>query len=255
MELLSQLQVDMKMNKFLIVLVYYERPKVVLNALDSILKSSYEHFEVAFIDDGSNLKGEAVVREYCPLILDKFKFYYINNKPEDKIRQGGSLHGEYMNKAIYESDADFVIVLCDDDAIYPNFLENFNNFFNTQNTTTTTTPYYYNNVVIYDALKESYIEGVNNNNLNYFSNHYTRPINCVCKVDSSQVVYSRKKFVDDKLSYPFPQTKNLDAYIFQYMFNTWGPAHYSGLISQVKCWNSDNLGVRSGHREYTTANS
>ena len=67
----------MKMNKFLIILAYYERPKIVLNALNSILNSSYENFEVAFIDDGSNLRGEDVVRTQCSSIINKFKFYYI----------------------------------------------------------------------------------------------------------------------------------------------------------------------------------
>jgi hypothetical protein len=36
------------------------------------------------------------------------------------------------------------------------------------------------------------------------------------------------------------------------MFNSWGPAYYSGLISQVKCWNADNLGARSGEHDFIT---
>jgi hypothetical protein len=66
------------------------------------------------------------------------------------------------------------------------------------------------------------------------------------------VVYSRKDFVKDNLLYPFPQTKSLDAYIYQRMFNSWGPAYYSGLISQVKCWNADNLGARPGAHDFIT---
>ena len=67
----------MKTNKFLIVLAYYERPKIVLNALNSIMELNYENFEVRFIDDGSINKGEEVVREVCSSIIDKFTFYYI----------------------------------------------------------------------------------------------------------------------------------------------------------------------------------
>jgi glycosyltransferase involved in cell wall biosynthesis len=240
----------MKMNKFLIVLVYYERPKIVLNALNSILNCSYENFEVAFIDDGSSQRGEEVVRNHCSSIIDKFKFYYINNTIEDKKNQGGSMHGEYMNTTIYESDADYVMILCDDDAIYPDFLQKFNTLLNNEGDDVK--PYYYSNVILYDALNESYTVGIKNNNLSHFTNKHTEPINCNFAVDSSQVVYSRKLFVENNLSYPFPQTKNLDAYIYQSMFVNWGPAYYSGLISQVKSWNGDNLGAKSGDSDYIT---
>ena len=67
----------MKMNKFLIAIVYYERPKVLLNALNSILDISYPEFEVHLIDDGSVNRAEPIVREVCSSIIDKFKFDYI----------------------------------------------------------------------------------------------------------------------------------------------------------------------------------
>ena len=62
------------MNKFLIILAYYERPKIVLNSLNSILDITYPEFEVHFIDDGSVNRGEPIVREVCSSIIDKFKF-------------------------------------------------------------------------------------------------------------------------------------------------------------------------------------
>jgi len=40
--------------KFLIVLVYYKRPKIVLNALESIKNLSYENWQLDFIDDSGD---------------------------------------------------------------------------------------------------------------------------------------------------------------------------------------------------------
>ena len=54
---------EKKELKFLILLFYYNRPKMVLNALNSINKLSYKNFEIAFIDDGSDNPGEPVVKE------------------------------------------------------------------------------------------------------------------------------------------------------------------------------------------------
>lgn len=239
MEQQYQLQGGYNMNKFLIILAYYERPRIVLNALNSLLDITYPEFEVHFIDDGSTKKGEPVVREVCNSIIDKFTFHYIDNTVEDKLKQGGSIHGNYLNKAIQSSDADHVIVLCDDDAIYPQFLTKLNRFLNKPENKDK--KYFYHNMVLYNSLTERYSDGVDRNDLSYFTNQWKTPIHCSNRVDSTQVTYSRKAFVDDGLSYPYPQTSNLDSSIFNQMYEKWGLCYYSGLISQVKSNNEDNL--------------
>jgi glycosyltransferase involved in cell wall biosynthesis len=232
----------MKMNKFLIILAYYDRPVIVQNALKSILDITYPEFEVHFIDDGSTNRGEPVVREMCSSIIDKFTFHYIDNTIEQKKAQGGSIHGKYLNLAIEQSDADHVIILCDDDAIFPHFLTKLNVFLNKEENLDK--KYFYHNIVLYDSIREPYTVGVERMDLSYFTNAHTQPIHCTCRVDSTQVTYSRKFFVENGLSYPAPQTSGLDASIYEQMFNAWGPAYYSGLISQVKSNNEDNLIVK-----------
>ena len=227
------------MNKFLIILAYYERPRIVLNALNSLLEINYPEFEVHFIDDGSKNKGEPIVRDVCKSIIDKFTFHYIDNSVDDKKKQGGSIHGKYLNVAIQTSDADHVIVLCDDDAIYPNFLTKMNTFLNKEENKNK--KYFYHNMVLYNSLVERYDDGVERKDLSYFTNKWKEPIHCSNRVDSTQVTYSRKSFVDDGLEYPYPQTSNLDASIFNQMYDKWGLCHYSGLVSQVKSNNEDNL--------------
>jgi glycosyltransferase involved in cell wall biosynthesis len=229
----------MKMNKFLIILAYYERPTIVINALKSILDISYPEFEVHFIDDGSTNKGEPVVREVCSSIIDKFTFHYIDNTVEQKKEQKGSIHGEYLNLAIKQSDADHVIILCDDDAIYPHFLTKLNVFLNKEENVDK--KYFYHNMVLYNSLTEPYTVGVERGDLSYFTNQWKIPIHCSGRIDSSQVTYSRQSFIDDELSYPFPQTSGLDKAIYEQMFNKWNYCHFSGLISQVKSNNDDNL--------------
>jgi glycosyltransferase involved in cell wall biosynthesis len=229
----------MKMNKFLIILAYYERPTIVLNSLKSILDISYPEFEVHFIDDGSTKKGEPVVREVCSSIIDKFTFHYIDNTIEQKKEQGGSIHGKYLNLAIHQSDADHVIILCDDDAIFPHFLTRLNVFLNKEENIDK--KYFYHNIALYNSLIEPYTTGFERKDLSYFTNQWTTPIHCSSRVDSSQVTYSRSAFINDGMSYPAPQTSGLDAAIYDQMFEKWGPCNYSSLISQVKSNNEDNL--------------
>lgn len=227
------------MNKFLIIIAYYERPKIVLNALNSILNISYPEYEVHFIDDGSTNRGEPIVRDVCKSIIDKFTFHYIDNTIEQKKQQGGSIHGKYLNEAIKLSNADHVIILCDDDAIYPDFLSKLNILLKKEENKNKN--YFYHNMVLYNSLIERYYDGVERNDLSYFTNRWKTPINCAGKVDSSQVTFSRKSFIADNLKYPFPKTSNLDFDIFNQMAEKWGYCNYSGLISQIKSNNEDNL--------------
>jgi glycosyltransferase involved in cell wall biosynthesis len=236
----------MKMNKFLIILAYYERPKIVLNALNSILDINYPNFEVHFIDDGSTHKGEPIVKEVCNSIIDKFTFHYIDNTLEQKKAQGGSIHGEYLNKAIRESDANHVIILCDDDALYPNFLNNLNDFLNLPENSDK--KYFYHNILLYNCLVETYKDGIERGDMSYFTNIWKNPIACAGKVDSTQVTYDRLAFLQNGLLYPSPQTSGLDYAIYNQMFDKWGEAYYSGLISQLKSNNEDNL-IHKDHTE------
>ena len=101
--------------------------------------------------------------------------------------------------------------------------------------------YFYHNIVLYDCLREPYTNGVERGDLSYFTNQWKVPIHCSGRVDGSQVTYNRKRFVEDGIIYPAPQTSGLDSSSFIQMFDKWGLAEYSKLISQVKSNNEDNL--------------
>jgi len=224
------------MLKFLIILVYFQRPKIVLNALNSIKQLKYSNWELAFIDDGSNNEslGEPIVREVLKENLDKIKFYYSNDTIEQKIKQGGSRHGEYMNKAIIESDSDVVIVLCDDDALISDYLNNLNDYF----INNLDKNYCYSHVIVFNPDYENPFEKEK-------TDHWVNKvgdINPVCNVDSTQVAYRSKCFKEDGLRYPFPQTKNLDAEMFKKLFERYGVCSYTGFNSQYKAYFDGQLG-------------
>lgn len=229
------------MNKFLIILAYYERPKLVLNALESIKRLDYNNYEVHFIDDGSIDKGEDVVREFCPEIIDKFKFYYIDNTQQDKINQGGSIHGKYMNDVIKNNEGDIVIILCDDDALFSDYLTNLNEFYNNN----PNAMWAYSHVNYYNPETDHFLDAkfdppVFNNSFPKLNSH-TTPINPANNVDSTQVSFRTRSYIEGDIWYTYPKTKNLDSDIYTKMYNRWGACPFTNFFSQYKAWFPNQL--------------
>lgn len=118
--------------KILILTLYYDRPKMVISGLNSILNNNktYENWELIFVDDGSKISGRPIVEKILKDHLHKIRFYCIEDTVEQKLKQGGHRVGEFYNQAIKESDAEIVINLADDDVLYEDYLYNLNNWFN-----------------------------------------------------------------------------------------------------------------------------
>lgn len=224
--------------KFLILLFYYNRPKMVRNALRSIKELDYDNFEIAFIDDGSaeEKRLDLVVPEFLyHLPAGALKHYYISDTPDDKIRQGGSRFGLFANEAILKSDADIIVPLCDDDALIKDSLGNLNNWFQEN----PSEMYCYSHVRIFNAEEESpfYI-----GKRPHWTNR-TERIQPSCAVDSSQVVF-RKECFEDGVGYDFPRTKDLDADLFTKLFVKYGYCPYTGFDTQYKNYSPSQLGNR-----------
>lgn len=242
--------------KFLIVLVYYERPQLVLNALQSLNELQYDNYEVVFIDDGSINKGEPIVREQCPNIIDKFEFVYIENTIEEKQRQGGSIHGKYMNQAIRGSNADIFLVLCDDDALVSDYLINLNKYYNEN----PHEQWAYCHLMYYNPNVENYKEAVYDRSQykhqdvepGVLHNRNTGPICPAYNVDSSQVSFRREVFERNGIWYPHPQTGACDLSVFIPLHHALGDCRYIGSIGQYKGWFDGQLGhlMRSGQQKY-----
>jgi len=236
-------------NKIQILLFYYERPNFILNALKSIQNEKYDNFEVHFIDDGSiKNPGQEIVKEFFKNdtnILSKFIFYNTNDTKEQKLERGGSIFGYFANEAMKNTDSDISIMLCDDDALYPNYLQNLNNFYNKNKSIN----YAFSHVSIFDPFKEKFENFIDNFNTSL--NLHIILINPVCRVDASQVSWRTKKALEHETLFPFPKTYDLDASLYEKMFQKFGPCNFTGFVGQYKAFHLDQLGnKRNTERMY-----
>ena len=222
--------------KFLILLFYYNRPKMVLNALTSINKLSYKNIEIAFIDDGSDHPGEPVAREHLkPSILKKVKFYNTNDTIKKKIDRGGSEFGKLANEAVKNSDADIVLMLCDDDALFSDYLDYLNRFYKFNPRIN----YAYCKLKYYDPTKVAYNKAKENED-----DVTNKLINPVTNLDSSQVSWRIKCMKEKDFWFPYPRTRNLDAVMFVHLWHHYKHCAPLKEFGQYKGLFDDQLGNR-----------
>lgn len=236
----------METLKFLILLFYYDRPEMVKNALQSINKSTYTNFTIAFIDDGSSTPGKSIVKEILsPDLLSKVIFYNTNSSVEDKIKQGGSIFGKLANEALQTTNCDVALMLCDDDALTPGYLEYLNEYFKLNPEVN----HCYSKVLFYDPTKENYTQSKETTSFShagstYNLNHYNTPIDPYCKVDSSQVAWRIKCNSENHIWFPYPQTRNLDASLYKQLYEKCGECYPTFIYGQCKGTFEDQLGNR-----------
>jgi glycosyltransferase involved in cell wall biosynthesis len=226
--------------KVLILLAYFERPNMIKIALESIKRQSYHNWEVAFCDDGINYLGKPIVESmFFEKDLNKFKFYATGDSPEQKKRQGGSKHGQMLNDAITESDADIAFILCDDDALYQDYLKNLVNFYEEN----TSSIYSYGKVSIYNPNDFINFEELEDN-FNNVLNHRSGPISPAYTVDASQVSWRLKNFKEAGIKFLSPQTAALDANLYQQLEAAFGKCDANECIAQYKGLYPQQLGNR-----------
>lgn len=224
--------------KILILMVYYERPTLVRNALNSILKASKYHqdWHLAFFDDGSQTPGQPIVEEMLKDHLDKITFYNSHMTPEEKEIEGCKV-GHYLNKMSLENPGDILIVLCDDDELYPEYLMNLSKFF-TENPKETSC---YSKIHLYNPMLE---KSENVDNLIGHYNQWTGYIRPDCRVEGSQVAW-RREAVDKGVRWQESCTGNHDVYFLQDLFEKTGVTAESGFIAAYKGCHSKQLGRRA----------
>lgn len=222
--------------KILILMAYYNRPLLVRNALNSIVKADQHHqnWVLLFGDDGSPIPGKPIAEEILCDHKDKLIFAQSNMTLQEKLEKGLAI-GHYANQAIKDSDADLAIILCDDDELFPTYLADLNRFF----TNNSNTLYCYSRIVIFNPLikKSSDVDFTYNK-----YNQWTTPINPVGKVDASQVAWrldcckkygawfaESTKFVEGK-----PWTKDTDRSFFENLYQKCGECHPTDFMAQYK---------------------
>lgn len=225
------------MLHILIILAYYQRTEIVKFALQSIKEIEYANFDLFIIDDGSQTKphiDEIAQQVLGERLYGRTGFYICSDTPEQKKEQGGSRHGQFVNEIILASNSDLVFLLCDDDAVIPDYLTNLDQWFREN----PDKKYGYSHVRIFDPTKESPF-GIDK------KAHWTNldtPVHPVNRIDSSQVVFRTECFKKGGVRYPSPQTRNLDAALFQQLFDLYGPCYPMGFDGQYKGWFAGQLG-------------
>lgn len=221
-------------TKFLILLFYYERPDLLRNALLSVKDSTHEHWDMCVIDDGTNFPALEVIDscfDHEERVKHRINYVQTFDSEERKNARGGSQFGEYANTAIRTSDADIVIMLCDDDMIKPDYMSRLHEFYvNNQHV-----KYSYCHLEFYDPTNglPSPENKVDDNYTRYLTSN-RGPINPVRRVDSSQVSWRRSSWIEDGISFPSPRTSNLDEAIYGYMHSRWGDCVFNEINGQWK---------------------
>ena len=232
--------------KFLIILVYYKRPTIVLNALHSIKNLNYENWELYFIDDSGNEDFKNTLFDYG---IDKSKINYISilDSDEKKLKQGGSRHGKFMNESILNSNSDITTILCDDDALVSDSLTKLNNFYLEDKTR----HWGHSKVYFYDPEVEFYKDSGNKEITNYTHlgstyelNKYNNKIFPANLVDGSQVTFKNYIFKQTNVRYPYPQTRNLDSSILNQIASVCGPCPATNIFTQYKAVFANQMGNR-----------
>lgn len=217
-------------------------------ALPSVCSSTFSNWEIRLIDDSTSQNANDVVQSFltCNPKYKKFANNIIihptNDTLENKLAretpntEGGSIFGKFAQEAIMESSADICFMLCDDDAIYPDYTLNLSLFYKKNPDKN----YSYCHVTLYspvvDILSEAQYRDCKLNN--------TECLRPPGRLDSSQVSWRIKPFIDDEIYFPYPRTRSIDRLIYRQMFNKWGDCCWNGLCGQYKARFKDQLGNR-----------
>lgn len=222
---------------FLIILAYYKRPIIVKNALLGIKNLTYQNWELVFLDDSGDSSYESELLNFG-LDNSKVKYIAINQSDDEKAKQGGSRHGEYMNNIITNSQSDIVVILCDDDILKEDYLDKLNDFY----LHNPNVKYSYSHLEFYDpSVGPPSKNNVVSNKYTTYLNSATHPIRPAGNVDSSQVSWRKNNWIEDGIQFDYPRTSHLDEMVYRKMYSAWGDCQFNGIISQWKGIHGEQL--------------
>jgi len=211
----------------LIILLYYNRPNLVHNALGSIRELNHGNIvEVVAIDDGSDIPLRSIVDMHYYDIIHKFKFYRIDDSKDQKEKQGGSRIGQFINLAIKESAADISLILCDDDALIPSVVKRTVRWFENN----LSEQYGYYHLIDFNPLNALPDKNVSNNGLT----NYTKSINPSGFLEKSQVVWRLHASKGSDIWFPYPMTYHYEEFFYREMFEKFGECKFMGFTGQYK---------------------
>lgn len=103
------------MAYFSIIIPLYNKEKFIENTIQSVLKQTFQDFEIIIVNDGSTDKSEEKVLHFKD---DRIRYFSKKNEGVSQTRNFG----------LAEANADFVTFLDADDYWYPDFLETMHHY-------------------------------------------------------------------------------------------------------------------------------
>lgn len=201
-------------------------------------------WEMAFIDDGSKVKGEPVARRVLGGLAGKVAFHDTGMSPQMKKECGGTFIGRYMNGAVRRSDADLVVMVGDDDELCEHYLSDLDDFFSAR----PEVPSCYSDTVVFDPTAERSEAGRTCSSDPGWKGHewFGKPINCSYKVDGVQVAVRAECFKVHGAWFPYPTEINHDALFLQELHDRCGPSVFGGFVGTCKGRHAGQLVNRLG---------
>ena len=219
-------------NSILIILAYYDRPRILQNSLYSIILADhhYKNWELAVIDDGSTIPCKPIVESILKKYSDKITYYHTGPKTKE-----GSKLGEYENIIMEKSNADICFSVCDDDALHPYYLKNLNEYFNKNPDVNSC----YSNLILYNPSVEPFL---NHLDMSIWRpdfqwngwNRHKNPMNGCFILDGSQMAWRMQVTKEKKCWFEPLAFRAQDASFLLSLYNNCGLTHYTGFVSQFK---------------------
>ena len=230
----------------LILMPYYNRPVDVLRALESIEKQTYKNWKLAFIDDGSDLPGEEVVKKYFPENLWKNIYFYNTTDTKEikkqRILDNSDIFGAndknaghwfvpFMNLAISEIKHDIAIFLCDDDFLKQDYLTKLVNFYDNHEDC----KYSYCDILLYQIEESKFYISSEPNRFSFY-----KDVLPYFKLDGSQVSWTKECY-EDGCKFSEDLHVYWDAEWFKVLSDKYGLCKYNKLMGQYKFFSKDSF--------------
>ncbi len=224
---------EMMEHKIIILLPYCDRPKMVRNALRSLIMADkyYKNWVLHFYDDASMIPGEPIVREVLADLLDKVHFHRLEMTPEDKLASGGIM-GRFFNEIIEKTDADLGIMLCDDDALHPTYLYNLNQWFKKHPDCKNC----WSHIIHYAPRREAFEDMLRQTGRTeqVSMGDMDEGILAANRCDASQVAWRISCNKQDGAWFPPVCDKCHDYHFYNELYQKSGPCHHTNFLSQFK---------------------
>lgn len=215
--------------KTLVILPYYNRPKLLENALKSLRDSTNQDWVCAFIDDASpTTEGVDLVHSILGKALSegRVKIYVVPSDLKESMKW--TTQPIFMNRAMREIDSDLTMILCDDDALVSDYIDNCVSWFSMNPSTL----YGFSNIRVYFPPSEAPCAELPIRA--FFTNHLS-PVCPVNTVDASQVVWRSKQALERKCFFDEARQYDHDASMWEAMWSAnYGLCPFMGFYGQYK---------------------